>query len=104
MKHKLIITSVAMAALVLVSLCAVGASALSVSAAQGSNSNAQAPGLVGASIQGAPAVCSQDGTSLDLFVRGTDLHLYWLHSADGMTWMPSKAVDLGGICTSNPAA
>jgi hypothetical protein len=99
MKHKLTLISIAMATLVLVSLCAVGASA-----AQGSSANVQAPPLVGASIQGAPAVCSQDGVGLDLFVRGTDLHLYWLHSADGLTWTPSTAVDLGGICTSNPAA
>src|SRR5665647_1206331 len=97
--HK-ILMSVALAALVLVSLGAVSA----VSAAQGSSANVKAPTLVGASITGAPAVVSQDGTSLDLFVRGTDLHLYWLHSADGKTWDTSKAVDLGGICTSNPAA
>src|SRR5665647_340680 len=97
--HK-ILMSVALAALVLVSLGAVSA----VSAAQGSNSNVKEPPLVGASITGAPAVVSQDGTSLDLFVRGSDLHLYWLHSADGKTWTPSTAVDLGGICTSNPAA
>jgi hypothetical protein len=97
--HKILI-SVAMAALVLVSLGAISA----VSAASGSSANVQAPPLVGASIQGAPAVCSQDGTTLDLFVRGTDSHLYWLHSADGYTWNTSKAVDLNGICTSNPAA
>jgi hypothetical protein len=97
--HK-ILMSVAMAALVLVSLGAISA----VSVAQGSSANVQAPPLVGASIQGAPAVCSQDGVGLDLFVRGTNLHLYWLHSPDGKTWTPSAAVDLGGICTSNPAA
>lgn len=90
-----------MAALVLVSLGAISAS---VGAAQSSSAKVQAPAVVKASILGAPAVCSQDGTGLDLFVRGTDSHLYWLHSPDGYTWTPSAAVDLGGICTSNPAA
>jgi hypothetical protein len=74
-----------MAALVLVSLCAVGASA-----AQGNNANVQAPALVGAPVaSGAPAVCSADGAgkTLDLFVRGADNALYWKNSSDGgKTW------------------
>jgi hypothetical protein len=88
-----------MAALVLVSLCAVGASA-----AQGSSANVQAPAVVGAPLgPGAPAACF-DGTAntLDLFVRGADNHLYWKHSVDGgKNWGPST--DLGGILTSAPA-
>jgi len=113
-----------MAALVLVSLCAVSASPLGVSAAQGSSANVQAPTLdwgsgklpisvqgssasvqaptVGAPVAGAPAVCSQDHTGLDLFVRGADGHIYWKHSSDGTTWSPS--VSLGGYASSNPAA
>jgi hypothetical protein len=99
MKHNRIFLSVAMAAIMLVSICAVSASTLGVSAAQGSSST---PGVVGAPVAGAPAVCSQDGKGLDLFVRGADSALYWKHSAGGTTWSPS--VDLGGVCTSNAAA
>ena len=99
MKHKLTLISIAMAALVLVSLCAVGASA-----AKGNNANVQAPAVVGAHVgHGAPAVCF-DGTAntLDIFVRGADNHLYWKHSVDnGTNWGPS--MDLGGILTSAPA-
>jgi len=53
MKLKCTFISVTMAALVLVSLCAVAAS---VSAAPGAN--AQAPATVGAPVAGAPAVCA----------------------------------------------
>ncbi len=99
--HKCTFISIAMAALVLVSLCAICASPLSVSAAQGSSANVKSPTVV-APVAGAPAVCSQDGKGLDLFVRGADSALYWKHSADGTTWLPS--VRLGGVCTSNAAA
>ncbi len=104
MKHKRILTSVVMAALVLVSLCAVGASALSVSATQGSSANAQAPGLVAAPVgAGAPGVCSQDGKGLDLFIRGSDNALYWKDSALGTIW-PSTSAPLGGVLASAPSA
>ena len=67
---------VAMAAIMLVSLCAVGASALSVSAAPGS-SNVRAPTIVGAPVgSGAPGVCSDDGTNLYLFIRGANNSCY----------------------------
>jgi len=86
-----------MATLVLVSLCAVGASA-----AQGSSANVQAPDLVGAPVgPGAPAVCSADGgKTLDLFIRGADNALYWKHW-NGMSWEAST--NLHGILTSAPA-
>jgi hypothetical protein len=94
-----------MAALVLVSLCAVGASTLSVGAAQGSSTNVQAPTVVGAPVgAGAPAACSVNGTpSLDLFIRGADNYLYLKTSTDGTAW-PSGATSLGGVLTSSPAA
>src|SRR5665647_1333940 len=100
MKHKLTLISIAMAALVLVSLCSVGASA-----AQGNNANVQAPAVVGAPVgPGAPAVCSADGAgkTLDLFVRGADNALYWKNSSDGgKTW--GASTNLGGKLTSAPA-
>ena len=93
-----------MAAIVLVSLCAVGVSALSVSAAQGSSANVKAPTLVGAPVgNGAPGVCSVDGTGLFLFIRGTDNVLYYKYSSDGVTW-PSTSTSLGGVLASAPAA
>src|SRR5271157_4817154 len=104
MKHKRILMSVAIAALVLVSVCAVGASTLSVSAAQGSTTNVQAPTVVGAPVgAGAPAACSVNGIGLDLFIRGADNYLYLKTSTDGTTW-PSGATSLGGVLTSSPAA
>ncbi len=94
-----------MAAIVLVSLCAVGVSALSVSAAQGS-SNVKGP-LVGAPVgAGAPGVCSVDGRSLDLLIRGADNALYLKTSPDGVSWT-SPAVKIGPSGTalaSAPAA
>jgi hypothetical protein len=94
MKHNRILMSVAMAAVVLVSLFAVGASTLSVSAAQG---NSSTPPTVGAAVgSGAPGVCSQDGTSLDLFIRGTDNSLHWWHSSDGVTWSSTGALQVAG--------
>jgi hypothetical protein len=103
MKHKHILMSVAMAALMLGSLCAVSASTVSVSAAQGSN-YVKAPTVVGAPVgSGAPAPCSVDGTSLDLFIRGGDNYLYLKITPDGIHW-PSESTSLGGSMTSSPAA
>ena len=96
-----------MAALVLVSLCAVGASQLSVSAAQGSSANAQAP-LVGAAVgSGAPAAYPTDGTHVTLFMRNaSDNALYvktgTLNPDGSWTWSPSTYI--GGVLTSAPTA
>jgi hypothetical protein len=102
MKHKRTVISTAMAAIVLVSLCAVGASVLTVSAAQGSSGTAA---IVGAPVgSGAPAVCSINGTGLDLFIRvGADNSLVWKESPDGATWTSSET-SLGGVLTAPPAA
>jgi len=103
MKHKRSLISIAMATLVVVSLCAVCAST-SVSAAPSSSANAEtSAGLVGApaGVVGAPAVCSQAANSLDLFVRGTDNALWWAHVANGQ-W--SAWQSLGGKLTADPAA
>jgi len=103
MKHKRSVISIAMATLVVVSLCAVCAST-SVSAAPSSSANATtSAALVGApaGVVGAPAVCSQAANSYDLFVRGTDNALYWRHEAGGV-W--GSWVNLGGFLTSSPAA
>lgn len=91
-----------MAAIMLVSLCAVSASTLSVSAAQGSSST---PTVVGAPVgSGAPGVCSINGTGLDLFIRvGADNSLVWKESPDGTTWLSSQT-SLGGTLTAPPAA
>jgi len=98
--HKRNCTSIALAALMLVSLCAVCTSTLSVSAAR-SSANVQAPALVGASLGEAPAVCAPDANSLALFVRGTNGALWYKHW-DGTTW--STSMSLGGVLTSSPAA
>ncbi len=91
-----------MAAVVLVSLFAVGASTLSVSAAQGSSST---PPRVGAAVgSGAPGVCSQDGKSLDLFIRGSDNSLNWWHSSDGVTWSSTGAAQVAGPNALSSAA
>jgi hypothetical protein len=102
MKHNRIFLSVAMAAIMLVSLCAVSASTLSVSAAQGSSST---PTVVGAPVgSGAPGVCSINGTGLDLFIRvGADNSIVWKESPDGTTWTSSQT-SLGGTLTAPPAA
>jgi len=102
MKNQRSIISIAMATIMLVSLCAVCAST-SVSAAQGSSANVQS-GFVGApaGIVGDPAACSPgDNWNLDLFVRGTDNALWWRHEAAGV-WSAWKS--LGGVLTSSPAA
>ncbi len=92
-----------MAALVLVSLCAVSARPLSVSAAQ-SSSYVKAPAVVGAPVgSGAPAACSPNGIGLDLFIRGADDHLYLKTSTDGTSWTGTSYY-LGGGLTSAPGA
>ncbi len=90
-----------MAAIMLVSLCAVGASTLGVSATQGSS----APPVVGAPVgSGAPGVCSVNGTGLDLFIRvAADNSIVWKDSPDGTTWTSSQT-SLGGTLTAAPAA
>jgi len=97
-----------MAALVLVSLCAVGASTLSVSTAQNSSANVQATDVVGAPVGvGAPAVYAVDSTHLDLFIRGADNAL-WVKQGTFNTgtgiWTWSPATSLGGIMASAPSA
>ncbi len=88
----------------LVSLCAVGASTLGVSAAQGSSPNVKAPPVVGAPVgAGAPGVCTNNSTDLFLFIRGADNALYLKISPDGVTW-PSNETSLGGVLASAPAA
>ena len=91
-----------MAAIMLVSLCAVGASTLGASATQGSSST---PPVVGAPVgSGAPGVCSINGTNLDLFIRvAADNSLVWKESPDGTTWTSSQT-SLGGTLTAPPAA
>jgi hypothetical protein len=90
-----------MVTLVVFSLCAVCAST-SVSAAQGSSANVQAPALVGAPAGSAPAVCAQDAYNLYLFVKGTNGDLLWRHwnNIDGFSDWKS----LGGFMTADPAA
>ena len=104
MKHKRTVLSIAMAALVLVSLCAVYASPLSVSAADGSGSKAQpSAALVGAPVSSAPALCAPNANRVDWFVQGTDhalWHSYW--SGPAGNW--SAWESLGGYLTSSPAA
>ncbi|MGA8070811.1 MAG: hypothetical protein WCG09_06945 [Halobacteriota archaeon] len=102
MKHNRIFLSVAMAAIMLVSLCAVSASTLSVSAAQGSSST---PAVVGAPVgAGAPGVCSVNGTNLELFIRvAADNSIVWKESPDGTNWT-SNETSLGGTLTAPPAA
>jgi len=104
MKHKRSIMSIAMASIMLVSLCAVCAST-GVSAAPSSSTNVRpSAGLVGApaGVVGAPAVCSQATNSLDLFVRGTDNALYWRHWTSATAW--GLWMYLGGYLTSDPGA
>jgi hypothetical protein len=104
MKHNRILLSVAMAAIMLVSICAVSASTLGVSAAQGSSPNVKAPPVVGAPVgAGAPGVCTNNSADLFLFIRGADNALYLKISPNGVTW-PSTEVSLGGVLASAPAA
>jgi hypothetical protein len=102
--HKRNFISIAMAAVVLVSLCSVCVSPLSVSAVQESNGNVLSPAMVGEPVAGAPAVCSvYNSKNLDLFVKGTDGALWWKHwDYTWATW--SMWQSLGGSLTSDPAA
>jgi len=110
-----------MAAIMLVSLCAIVSttsvsavassanattskpSSASVSTSQSSSANVQS-GLVGApaGIVGAPAACSQGANSLDLFIRGTDNALWWRNWTSATGW--SAWQSLGGVITSSPGA
>ncbi len=100
MKHKCTVISIALAALVFVSLCAVSAS---VSAAQGSSANVQAPALVGMSVVGAPAVCAENASNLFLFATGSDNQVPFRESTDGgVTWGAPQSIH--GVATSSPAA
>jgi hypothetical protein len=86
------------AAIVLISLCSVCVSPLSLAASTGAN--VQGPALVGATVIPAPAVCARAANSLDLFTKGTNNALLWQHW-DGSRW--SAATSLGGVLTSSPA-
>src|SRR5665647_1151809 len=96
--------SIAIAALMLVSLCAVDFSPLSVSAVDGSTTNVQAINFVSGQLASGtgPAVCSQDANSLDLFVQGTDHALWYRHYQSGSGWSSWKS--LSGGLASSPAA
>jgi len=94
--------SIAMATIMLVSLCAV-LSSPSVTAADDSSANAQiSAALVGAPVESAPAVCSQSTYSLDLFVQGADHALWTRHWVNGTGWYGWES--LSGNLTSAPAA
>ncbi|MGD0171905.1 MAG: hypothetical protein ABSB81_07255 [Halobacteriota archaeon] len=100
MKYKSTLISIAVAALVLVSLCAVSAS---LSVAQGSSANVQAPALVGMSVVGAPAVCAENASNLFLFATGSDNQVHFRESTDGgVTWGAPQSIH--GVATSSPAA
>ena len=112
MRYKRSLISIAMATIMLVSLCAVCAST-SVSAVPSSpvgdsslsSTNADtSAGLVGApaGVVGAPAVCSRAVNSLDLFVRGTDNAIYYRHRDTSGAW--GSWTNLGGRLTSDPSA
>ena len=101
MRYKRSLMSIAMASIMLVSLCAV-VSATSVSATVSSSANAQnALASAPAGVVGAPAVISRDTTSFDLFVRGLDNALWWRHIPSGGTWGAWNS--LGGGLSSSPA-
>jgi len=103
MKHtyKRSLLSIAIAALMLVSLCAAEFSPLNVSAVDGSNTNVQATTFVGGQLASGtgPAVCARGLNSLDVFVQGTD-HALWYTHWDGTTWSTWKS--LGGGLASSP--
>jgi hypothetical protein len=101
MKHMRSFASTTVVVLVLISLCAVSVSPLSVNAIGGSSANVQAPATVGTPVAGAPTVCTQDANSLDVFAKGTDGAL-WHTSSQGSGW--SAWASLGGSPTSSPAA
>ncbi len=97
-----------MAAIVLVSLCAIGVSTLSVSAAPGSSANTQASAVVGAPVgAGAPAVYAPTATNLTIFIRGANNALYVKNGSENTstgTWTWSPSTLLGGVLTSSPTA
>jgi hypothetical protein len=93
--------SIAIAAVMIVSLCVGAISPLNVNIASASSTNVQAPTIVGGSVTSAPAACAQDANTRDLFAKGTDGALWWRHW-DGQTW--STSMSLGGVLTSDPAA
>lgn len=98
MKYKRSLLSIALATIVLVSMCT-----LSVSAANGGRANVKAPAtLVGTNpIVAAPAAAAAAVDNLDVFVRGDDNALWWRHY-DGSSWTAWES--LGGALTSSPAA
>ena len=106
MKHtdKRNLLSIAIAALMLVSLCAVDFSPLSVSGVDGSKTNVQAANFVGGQLASGtgPAACAQDANSLDVFVQGTDNALWYRQYQAGSGWSSWKS--LSGSLTSSPAA
>ena len=74
----------------------------SVSAAQGSSTNAQAPPLAGWSEAGARALCWDNNGNFFVFTRGTDGSLWyevWNASGNWSAWQ-----SLGGVLTSDPSA
>jgi hypothetical protein len=88
----------------LVSLCAVDFSPLSVSAVDGSGTNVQPATVVGGQLASGtgPAACAQDANTLDVFVQGTDNALWYRHYQSGSGW--SSWNSLSGYLTSDPAA
>jgi len=102
--YKRTLLSIVIAALMLVSLCAVDFSPLSVSAVDGSGTNVQPASIVGGQLASGtgPAACAQDANSLDVFVQGTDNALWYRHYQSGSGW--SAWQSLGGRLTSAPAA
>ena len=88
----------------LVSLCAVDFSPLSVSAVDGSGTNVQPATAVGSQLASGsgPAASAQDANSLDVFVQGTDNALWYRHYQAGSGL--SAWQSLGGKLTSSPAA
>jgi len=109
MKRKRSLMSIVMATLVVVSLCAVYASA-SVSAADGGSSRASvqaAPDLVGAPIApgSGPAACVLQGSNdMYVFVKGNDSALWYrIWSTTRYSWVGAWT-PLGGQLSSSPAA
>jgi hypothetical protein len=108
MKHTRSIMSIAMATIVLLSLCAVYAST-SVSAAQSSSrpSVQATPSLVGSPIAAgtSPAACGLNGTtSMYVFVKGNDGALWYRIWNIGTEAWTGNWIPLGGQLTSSPAA
>ncbi len=105
MTYKRSFVTIATTTIVLVALCAVCVSPLSVSAVEVSRANVLPSSRTvgnGVGIAGAPAVCSQSLNNLDVFVRGTDNALWWRHWSGTTGWDAWNS--LGGVLTSDPAA